>query len=170
MTAMDKWLSEESRLRDCNISITVSQGHRAGDYDARTRATDRDRGDYQSRLDTAYAEGALTRDEYDARSDVLGRSALRDHLAILVSDLPAPYRNVVMKPRSWPGAYNAVPVSVKCISGVLLGIGQFLLAGCLTGGFSGHAGTGGNALTIFSALVMVITVLFSLVGTVAHYT
>jgi hypothetical protein len=62
----------------------------AGDYGA-MRASDDDRWRVQSRLNDAFAEGRLTREEWDERATAVGSAVTYTDLAGLTADLPAPY-------------------------------------------------------------------------------
>jgi hypothetical protein len=59
----------------------------AGGY-GQMRASDRDRDSANALLQTAYAEGRLTKDEYDDRSGQLLRSQTYAQLQALTADLP----------------------------------------------------------------------------------
>jgi len=62
----------------------------AGHYGA-MRASDDDRWRVQSRLNDAYAEGRLSRDEWDQRATALTGAATYADLDRLTADLPVPY-------------------------------------------------------------------------------
>jgi hypothetical protein len=59
------------------------------------RASDADRDKYATVLQDAYAQGRLTRDEYDERLDACMRAKTYGELSPLVADLPAPNLPVV---------------------------------------------------------------------------
>lgn len=61
----------------------------AGNYGA-MRASDNDRWGVQSRLNDAFAEGRLTREEWDQRATALGTAATYADLDRLTADLPRP--------------------------------------------------------------------------------
>jgi len=61
----------------------------AGDYGA-LRASDNDRWGVQSRLNEAFAEGRLTREEWDDRAAAVMSAVTYADLARLTADLPAP--------------------------------------------------------------------------------
>lgn len=62
----------------------------AGNYGA-IRASDNDRWGVQSRLNDAFAEGRLTREEWDQRATALASAATYADLDRLTADLPRPY-------------------------------------------------------------------------------
>jgi hypothetical protein len=62
----------------------------AGDYGA-MRASDNDRCRVQSRINDAFAEGRLTREEWDERATAVTRAVTYADLARLTADLPVPY-------------------------------------------------------------------------------
>lgn len=69
------------------------------------RASDADRDQYASVLQDAYAQGRLTRDEYDERLDACMRAKTYGELSPLVADLP-PANLPVVRP-----AADVVPAS-----------------------------------------------------------
>jgi hypothetical protein len=76
----------------------------AGSYGS-MRATDADRESVHGLLQTAYADGRLTWDEFDQRSSSLMQAKTYDQLGALTADLrqPVPYRpgvNPVVVPRT----------------------------------------------------------------------
>jgi Domain of unknown function (DUF1707)/Domain of unknown function (DUF4190) len=90
----------------------------AGNYYGRMRATDADREKVHQELQTAYADGRLTWDEFDNRSTALIHAKTYDQLASLTTDLrrPVPYQ---------PGR-NPVPLSsgrTNALAAVSLGFG-----------------------------------------------
>jgi uncharacterized membrane protein len=70
----------------------------AGDY-GQMRASDRDRDSASSLLQVAYAEGRLTKDEYDDRTDRLLRSQTYGQLQALTADLPGHFPSPQMMPQ-----------------------------------------------------------------------
>jgi hypothetical protein len=62
----------------------------AGHYGA-MRASDNDRWRVQSRLNDAFAEGRLTREEWDERATAVMSAVTYADLARLTADLPVPY-------------------------------------------------------------------------------
>jgi Domain of unknown function (DUF4190)/Domain of unknown function (DUF1707) len=70
----------------------------AGDY-GQMRASDRDRDSTSSLLQVAYAEGRLTKDEYDDRTDRLLRSQTYGQLQTLTADLPGHFPGAPMAPQ-----------------------------------------------------------------------
>ena len=94
----------------------------AGDY-GQMRASDRDRDSANSLLQVAYAEGRLTKDEYDDRTGQLLRSQTYGQLQALTADLPGHFPGAPMAPQTVqyvrPGRTNGMAVaSLAC------GIGQ----------------------------------------------
>ncbi len=100
-----------------------------GDGDAGSiRASDDDRSRVQSVLNDAFAEGRLTRDEWEDRATALGGPVTYAELASLTSDLPSPF----VVPRSQPVApYLPQPTMPQqgtnglAIAALVCGIGQF---------------------------------------------
>jgi len=80
------------------------------------RATDADRDSVQSILQTAYAEGRLTWDEFDTRSTALMQAKTYAELGSLTADLhkPVVYRQ--------PG--NAPPTNSLAIASLVCGLSQ----------------------------------------------
>jgi hypothetical protein len=74
----------------------MTTGHDAG----AVRASDDDRGRVQSVLNDAFAEGRLTRDEWEERATILGGPVTFGELARLTADLPS--RFVIPGPRPVP--------------------------------------------------------------------
>lgn len=70
----------------------------AGDY-GQMRASDRDRDSANSLLQVAYAEGRLTKDEYDDRTHRLLRSQTYGQLQALTADLPGPFPGAHLTPQ-----------------------------------------------------------------------
>jgi hypothetical protein len=70
----------------------------AGGY-GQMRASDRDRDSANTLLQTAYAEGRLTKDEYDDRTDRLLRSQTYGQLQALTADLPGHFPGAPMTPQ-----------------------------------------------------------------------
>jgi len=94
----------------------------AGDY-GQMRASDRDRDSANSLLQVAYAEGRLTKDEYDDRTGRLLRSQTYGQLQALTADLPGHFPGAPMAPQvvryARPARTNGLAVaSLAC------GIGQ----------------------------------------------
>jgi hypothetical protein len=94
----------------------------AGDY-GQMRASDRDRDSANSLLQVAYAEGRLTKDEYDDRTGRLLRSQTYGQLQALTADLPGHFPAAPMAPQvvhyARPARTNGLAVaSLAC------GIGQ----------------------------------------------
>jgi hypothetical protein len=94
----------------------------AGDY-GQMRASDRDRDSANSLLQVAYAEGRLTKDEYDERTGRLLRSQTYGQLTALTADLPGHFPGTPMAPQmvqyARPARTNGLAVaSMAC------GIGQ----------------------------------------------
>src|ERR1022692_4387551 len=94
----------------------------AGDY-GQMRASDRDRDSANSLLQVAYAEGRLTKDEYDDRTGRLLRSQTYGQLQALTADLPGHFPGTRMAPQvvqdALPRGATGLPVaSLSC------GIGQ----------------------------------------------
>jgi len=92
----------------------------ATSYYGPMRATDADRDNVHTVLQSAYADGRLTWDEFDARSSKLVEAKTYDELSVLTRDLrtPVPYQ---------PPAYPVVPrTSTNPLAGISLafGIGQ----------------------------------------------
>lgn len=144
----------------------------AGDY-GQMRASDRDRDSANSLLQVAYAEGRLTKDEYDDRTHRLLRSQTYGQLQALTADLPGPFPGAHLTPQVAqyvrPARTNGLAVaSLAC------GIGQlfFWLLAAIPAVVLGHmarrqireTGEAGDGMAM-AGLVMgyigiVLTVLF----------
>ena len=72
------------------------------------RASDADREAYVAVLQTAYAEGRLSKDEYDERMSAAYHATTYADLAPLLQDLPVPAQHLPGPPavvaRPWPPA------------------------------------------------------------------
>jgi len=86
----------------------------AGSYGS-MRATDADRDGVHSLLQSAYADGRLTWDEFDARSTSLMQAKTYDQLGALTADLrqPVPYRPG-MNPAVMPRTNQMAVASLVC--------------------------------------------------------
>jgi Domain of unknown function (DUF1707)/Domain of unknown function (DUF4190) len=110
----------------------------ASSYYGPMRATDADRDKVHSVLQSAYADGRLTWDEFDARSSALIEAKTYDQLSALTVDLrrPVPYQP------QYPQLYAGVRSRTNGLAGVSLGfgIGQFVLPvlGALIAIICGH--------------------------------
>jgi hypothetical protein len=109
-------------------------------YYGRMRATDADRDNVHAELQSAYADGRLTWDEFDARSTSLVQAKTYDQLASLTTDLrrPVPYRAASYQVRG-AGATNAMAaISLAC------GIGQVFvpILGAIIAIVCGHVARG----------------------------
>ena len=108
----------------------------AGGY-GQMRATDADRDGVHNVLQSAYADGRLTWDEFDARSTALMQAKTYDELAALTADLhrPVPYRPPVPQVSPYPR-----PTNQMAVISLGFGIGQLLLplAGGLVAIVCGH--------------------------------
>jgi DUF1707 SHOCT-like domain/Domain of unknown function (DUF4190) len=88
----------------------------------RMRATDADREGIHTLLQSAYADGRLTWEEFDARSTSLLKAKTYDELGALVADLRQP---VAYQPSRYPpGARQTNSLAVVSMG---LGIGQIFL-------------------------------------------
>lgn len=89
----------------------------AGGYGS-MRATDADRDGVHTLLQSAYADGRLTWDEFDARSTSLMKAKTYEQLGALTADLrqPVPYR---------AGSYPVTkPTNQMAVASLVCGIGQ----------------------------------------------
>jgi uncharacterized protein DUF4190/uncharacterized protein DUF1707 len=91
----------------------------AGDAGA-IRASDGDRSRAQSLLNDAYADGRLTRDEWEERATALGGPMTHADLARLTADLPSPYVVPQPMPGPPPGPYPS-PVTAQRTNGMAIG-------------------------------------------------
>jgi len=97
----------------------------AGGYGyGQMRASDRDRDSANSLLQTAYAEGRLTKDEYDDRTGQLLQSQTYAQLQALTADLPGHYPGAPMMPQQVQ--YVTVPQRTNplAVAALACGIGQ----------------------------------------------
>lgn len=106
------------------------------------RATDADRDKVHAVLQSAYADGRLTWDEFDARSSALIEAKTYDQLSALTTDLrrPVPYQP------QYPQQQLAARSGTNGLAGVSLGfgIGQFFLPifGAIIAIVCGHVARG----------------------------
>jgi hypothetical protein len=95
----------------------------AGGY-GQMRASDRDRDTANGLLQTAYAEGRLTKDEYDERSGRVLASQTFEQLQALTADLPG--YSLGAQPQLYPMQYGAAPRRTNglAVASLVCGIGQ----------------------------------------------
>jgi hypothetical protein len=92
----------------------------AGGY-GQMRASDRDRDSANTLLQTAYAEGRLTKDEYDERSGQLLRSQTYAQLQALTADLPGHFPSSIQQVQYAPVQRRTNPLAVASLA---CGLGQ----------------------------------------------
>jgi hypothetical protein len=92
----------------------------AGGY-GQMRASDRDRDSANTLLQTAYAEGRLTKDEYDDRSGQLLRSQTYAQLQALTADLPGHFPSSIQQVQYAPVQRRTNPLAVASLA---CGLGQ----------------------------------------------
>jgi Domain of unknown function (DUF4190)/Domain of unknown function (DUF1707) len=92
----------------------------AGGY-GQMRASDRDRDSANTLLQTAYAEGRLTKDEYDERSGQLLRSQTYAQLQALTADLPGHFPSSMQQVQYAPVQRRTNPLAVASLA---CGLGQ----------------------------------------------
>ena len=95
----------------------------AGDY-GQMRASDRDRDSANSLLQVAYAEGRLTKDEYDDRTGRLLRSQTYGQLQALTADLPGHFPGAPMAPQMVQYAAASQRTNPLDTNSLACGIGQ----------------------------------------------
>jgi len=136
------------------------------------RATDADREKVHAVLQTAYADGRLTWEEFDTRSSALIEAKTYDQLSALTTDLrrPVPYQP------QYPQRLIGVPSRTNGLAGVSLGfgIGQFFLPifGALVAIVCGHVarsqirrtGEQGDGLAVAGLVLGYIGILIPLLG------
>jgi hypothetical protein len=95
----------------------------AGGY-GQMRASDRDRDSANGLLQTAYAEGRLTKDEYDERSGKVLASQTFDQLQALTADLPG--FSLGAQPQHSPMQYGMPPRQTNglAVASLVCGVGQ----------------------------------------------
>jgi len=103
----------------------------AGNFGRAMRASDDDRSRAQSALNDAYAEGRLTREEWDERASALGIGATYADLDRVTADLPrrypvAPYANAQVNPAApaWQPQVQPPHTNGMAIAALVCGIGQ----------------------------------------------
>jgi hypothetical protein len=92
----------------------------AGGY-GQMRASDRDRDSANTLLQTAYAEGRLTKDEYDERTGQLLRSQTYAQLQALTADLPGHFPSSMQQVQYAPVQRRTNPLAVASLA---CGLGQ----------------------------------------------
>ena len=100
-----------------------------GDNAGSIRASDNDRSRVQSVLNDAFADGRLSREEWEQRATALGGPVTYGELATLTADLPVPF--VVPQPQpdpAWPvPAMAQERTSGLAIAALACGLGQLLV-------------------------------------------
>ncbi len=112
-----------------------------GSYYGRMRATDADREKVHEVLQSAYADGRLTWEEFDSRSTALVNAKTYDQLASLTTDLrrPAPYQA-----QSYPLAVPSGRTNALAAVSLGFGVGQIFLPilGAIIAIVTGHLAKG----------------------------
>jgi uncharacterized membrane protein len=143
------------------------------------RASDQDRDAATSLLQTAYAEGRVSWDEYDARLHHALRARTYADLDAVTADLPGRYPRVVVPPR--PQRTNALAVAaLACgaaqpLTGMLTTIPAIVLGHVARGQIrrNGEAGAGlatWGAILGWAGLAVIVLVIVVVALTVAQYT
>jgi Domain of unknown function (DUF1707)/Domain of unknown function (DUF4190) len=120
-------VSESGAMCDTRIGEVLMSAGQGGVM----RASDRDRQLVQARLSDAYAEGRLTREEWDQRSDAAIRAVTYADLGPLIADLPTPVsaRPVpAVRQPSAPPAHLAAGQQTNrlAIAALVCGVGLFV--------------------------------------------
>jgi hypothetical protein len=90
------------------------------------RAADHDRARVQDLLNDAFADGRLTREEWEERATALGGPVTYGELVALTADLPAPF--VVLPPvPAGPHRAQAERTNGMAIAAIACGLGQLLV-------------------------------------------
>ncbi len=113
----------------------------AGGYGS-MRATDADRDNVHSVLQSAYADGRLTWEEFDARSTALVAAKTYNELAVLTTDLRGPGQFAPITPyQAAAGLARAPHTNPAAICSLCFGIGQvgLPLIGAVVAVACGHA-------------------------------
>ncbi len=153
----------------------------AGSYYGRMRATDADREKVREVLQAAYADGRLTKDEYDNRDHALFQAKTYDQLASLTTDLrrPVPYQ-----PPPYPVAIPSGRTNPLAAVSLGFGIGQMFLpfVGAIvaiimghvaksqireTGDYGAGLATAGLVLGYLGIVLPILFILF-VVGSLSH--
>jgi len=152
--------------------MTVNFGH--------TRASDRDRDRATGLLQTAYAEGRLTKDEYEARLGRVFSAQVYAQLDAATADLVAP----APRPMASPGRTNSLAIAAIICGAAQVIAGPLTTIPAIAFGHvahrqirrTGEAGsglaTGGLVLGYVGLALEVIAVIaiIAVVVTVAHHT
>jgi hypothetical protein len=93
----------------------------AGSF-AAMRASDADRAQVQTRLNEAFAEGRLTKEEWDERATALASAASYADLDQLTADLPVPYVHP-----GRPSAIGQQGTNGLAVAALICGIGQLIV-------------------------------------------
>lgn len=103
---------------------------RAGSYPGAMRASDQDRAVVQTVLNDAFAEGRLTKDEWEQRASALGGAATYADLDRLTHDLPRQYpgpRYGVPPPPPPLPARRSQSANATAAAALACGLGQLLV-------------------------------------------
>jgi hypothetical protein len=164
---------------DPQAPMAAGHGHAAaGDGRGRIRASDADRDQVAGLLGTAYGEGRLSREEYDARLESTFSARTYGDLDELVTDLPvpqAPQLPQVAQPNQADKVNGLAIASLACgVGQLLVGLPATIAALVLgyaarrqikrTGERGRDMALGGLALGWFGVAVLVIVVLIMTVG------
>jgi hypothetical protein len=105
------------------------------------RATDADREKVHAVLQSAYADGRLTWEEFDQRSSALLVAKTYNELAALTTDLRAPVPYAGYTPYQPPSGLQAQRTSSMAICSLAFGVGQMVLPfiGAIVAVACGHA-------------------------------
>jgi len=96
-----------------------------GGQRGRMRAADADRERVAALLNTAYVDGRLSKDEYDARLEITLSARTYAELDQVVADLPVPYPTGV-RPASTAAVTPVAPTNGFAIASFACGLGQFV--------------------------------------------
>jgi len=151
------------------------------------RASDRDRDSANSLLQAAYAEGRLTKEEYDDRSGRLLSSQTYGQLQALTADLPSHFPGAPMMPQQVQHVAMPQRTNSLAVASLACGVGQlfFWLLAAIPAVVLGHmarrqiretgeAGQGmATAGLVLGWIGIALTVLFiagavAIVGATAH--
>jgi DUF1707 SHOCT-like domain/Domain of unknown function (DUF4190) len=113
-------MAQEAAMADQAVSPVT------GDSWGRIRAADEDRDRVAGILGTAYSEGRLTKDEYDARLEAAFAARTYGELDKLMTDLPV--RAHLYHPAAEPAVVSPVSrTNGFAVASLVCGLGQFLV-------------------------------------------
>lgn len=125
-----------------------------------TRATDDDRNSVIGRLDDAFAVGALTQAEHEARASIALETTTRRDLAVLTEDLPVRLRKPAVATEKAVRGFMGIHYGVRGAGAIFALIAQFIIIMVVSGAGNNHP----SALAVTFAILSGVFGAVSIIG------